>query len=76
MLEAPLGPRRDLNGHFREDDWNMLELPSDGTDRGEVGLETFDRSRKSTSGRLVVSSGVGKGGKLNVLDDGRDKTSE
>jgi hypothetical protein len=54
----------------------MPEPASDCIDRGEVRLESFDLEGSKTSGRAVVSSWVGNGDALKVLDDGRDKESE
>jgi alpha-D-ribose 1-methylphosphonate 5-phosphate C-P lyase len=54
----------------------MPEPASDCTDRGEgrLGLESFDLKGSKTSGRAVVSSWVGNGDVLKVLDDGRDSS--
>jgi hypothetical protein len=54
----------------------MLELVSDDTDRGEIEVESFDLRGTTTSGRAVVSSRVGNGGGLKVLDVGTDNVSE
>jgi alpha-D-ribose 1-methylphosphonate 5-phosphate C-P lyase len=54
----------------------MPEPASDCIDRGEGRLESFDLEGSKTSGRAVVSSWVGNGDVLKVLDDGRDKESE
>jgi hypothetical protein len=54
----------------------MLEPASDFPECDEAGVGNFGLRARTTSGRFVVSSRVGNGVGLKVLEVGRDNVSD